>query len=463
MEGPLGTKRVFSPGPTEPALSFESEINVPKDPLVKRIDVFSNSSHITKEYNRDFTELSLPGTVDPSSIFVLSSDGSYVPFLYFPKTEAGSIFTRAVEDGNIKAVAVKDRKAVEGTLLSMNGDDVMISYDSNVTMVRNYDTLEIQEIAMIRRPTIKLESSCCNSKITVSCVLDGVRWDCIGTCVVDTLDNTISLRIAGILHNETGEDITASVTLVSGNVYQTGEAFPRQAMALASGRESRKEMSKGEDFVRHDIGVMTIRESNIIEIKTLKAPVLKVYSHEIFASGENIVNVGYRFTSPEHIPECGAKVYLKEKGSVGRYIGASPLKETRKGEQVYLSVGESTLVRCYSTVRTTGDEIADKEALFERLGDAEDVEDAEDAEDAEDVKGAKWHIVTKEIKVTMKNHSESPAVVVLKHFIGDSLLFNSSCEAKEELGTIEWYIELLPTKGKETEVFSCVVSLAELR
>ena len=278
--------------------------------------------------------------------------------------------------------------------------------------------------------------------VTLTYLLDGLRWEAHHTIVIDTLstvgqegiDNPVVLwRIGGAIQNTTDIPFTATkLRLVAGAVNQPhGERRPSSAR-YASRQPAMMEVSMGgdnsgqidevpvDDYVAYDLPdqplVLGGQSTTDVEIHTLTGfPVRKIYKIRLddptgADSGPQRSRIIYRLRAPEFIPGGSAIVYQydPEVGTIGSLLGSVAIKESQRDQEVDLNIGQSSLVTANVTVNRhiTGENDTDNNA------------DQADTDQKE--KASKTVVSVLNAKIT--NRTARHAIVIVSYTVDDRLL-----------------------------------------
>lgn len=439
-------------------------------PNYSKLTIYSHSGHIVQKYDQGNKIITLPKSVEIASIVIIDSDGTIIPFSYVPETNMGIALTNRSTGEKVETSVVKDGQTINGKILSLDSDNVMLLTDSHISNIRKYDRVTVGISDDYTRPRLVLEKN--NKAFTLSYLLSSIEWNCIGTALIDNTNNVIYLRLAGNIVNNTESDIAANTILVSGEVYQqrqqqndfaeSNQIVPRAmyAMAAPGPPMSSRRVSTGmlEDYTKYDVGNRTIRTKDIAELGTLSFPIIKIYVHK--TNDVDKVKFGYRFISPGFIPGCSLNVYsIDNNKSIDAYLGSNMIDESQKGDEVDIMLGESTMLQCKSLI-VVSDIVIRDEATAKQYGlPTETFSKTYQHND-----NAEWHIITEDLTVDLINHNDVVSSLILKHFVGNKLLVNINCKTYKQRkhGFIEWYFQIPPKTGDEPrkERFSCKILTA---
>lgn len=441
--------------------------------ISSKLTIYSESGHVVEKYSQGNNIIPISKSATLSSIIVVDDANTVIPFSYTPVT---NIETSSIKDGVIASVTKND-KVTTGSIMTWNGSTITLTTESNIVTIRNYDDVTISSTDNYTRPTLIIDPNR-NRTFTVSYLLDNISWKCIGTALIDIEKHVMYLRLAGIITNNTGDNIRAVASLISGEVYQNRNNYPtyltpRYSMAMATEAAPINNKRVGtnmlEDYVKFNIGERIIHTNeDVAELGTWNFSVIKLYTYK---TQGDVVNFGYRFTTPEYIPSCSINVYSMNSGNgVDSYLGSDTIDESQKSDEVDITLGETTLLQCESTVTVSNDSIIQNEdaarqykiplEFYRKTIIQENDQQVVKSKYNDD---RRWHLITEDIKVEITNHNTKSSLLALKHYIGDKLLVGIKCQdyKRRRNGYLEWYFELPPrTTEPRKEKFSCQVQTA---
>jgi len=428
---------------------------------MNKLTVYSQSGHIIQKYSGDNKVITLPKSVDISSIMIVDSDGMIVPFSYVPETSMGIALTDRSTGQKVDAVVTKDGQNIKGKILSLGSDNVVLLSENNISNIREYDRVVVSVNDDLTQPKLLISGN--NKPFTLSYLVSNISWKCVGTGVIDDSTHIMHLRLAGNIYNETESDINAETTLVSGEVYQHkrnqrhGDNFAMQKSMMSSENIKRTAL---EDYVKYNVGQRLVRTNDIAEIGIWNIPVIKVYTHQ--TNERDIVRFGYRFTATEYIPSCSLNLYSVDNNkNIGSYLGSNVIDETQRTDIVDIILGESTLLQCTSLVVISNDIIINNEDTARKYNIPIDTFKSSKNKSSDT---RSWHVITEDIKIDILNHNTSPSFLIIKHYVGDKLLVETRCKSynKRKDGFIEWNFEVPPRTSNEpmSTGFSCQILTA---
>jgi hypothetical protein len=440
------------------------------NPISSKITIYSRSGHIVQKFPQGTKLVTLPKSVEIASIVAIDSDGNIVPFSYMPETTMGIALTDRSSGEKVEASVMKEGQTINGKILSLDADNVILMSGNQITNIREYDRVSVSINEDFTRPRLALEHD--SKPLTLSYLLSSISWTCIGTALIDNNKDIMYLRLAGNIINNTESDITANTILVSGEVYQyrgrqevyaesQSYAAPRAMMAMAPAPMMNKKVQTSilEDYVKYEVGDRIIHNKDIAELGTWSFPVIKLYVHE--TNDDDKVRFGYRFVAPGFIPSCSLNVYsIDSNKMIDSYLGSNDIDESQKSDEVDIMLGESTMLQCKSLVVVSNDTIIQDEATARKYNIP--IETFSKTYTRRDDR--EWHLITEDLKVDITNHNIKPSALVLKHYVGNKLLVNVRCQEYRDRknGYIEWYFQVPSGTNTEPrkEKFICQIMTA---
>ena len=406
----------------------------------KKLSIYSRSAHIVEFHRRGVDSIVLPSGVNIESLVVLNSEGQVVPFQYIP---AADLYQSARRGRT--ATVYQDNVQIQGTVLNLSSNTATLLTEQGIVHIRDYDRVETESTEDFTRPRLVPQRK--DKDVSVSYRLDDLlRWHCTGTAVIE--GNKMNLRLAGQIDNGTGREIVADTLLVAGDIAQEEEYGQPRAMRAMMASPEQEEVSSGmlEDFTTYKIGPQAIGAHSTVELGVEAIEVMKLYQHN---TRRDIVNVGYRFKTPKFIPRCTIEIYAGKDRSISSFLGQSSVKETPRGETVDIVLGESTRLQCQSEV-IRSDYQATKDILQRKnivVGERE------------------WRAVREDLTTLIANHDDQVAHLIVRHYVGDKLLLDISCQQyqKRKDGYLEWYLAIPAgtTDGPHKNTFKCSIVTLE--
>ena len=133
-----------------------------------------------------------------------------------------------------------------------------------------------------------------------------------------------------------------------------------------------------EDFKKYNVGMKDIKAQNIIELNGEKEiPNIKLYFHQ---TNTQKVKFGYRFTAPSYIPKCSTNIYT----NTMEYLGTTQIAEHQTGDELDIIIGESTIIKCVSTITQIETPMDENTAKIYKLNNTDKM---------------KWYIITEDLNV----------------------------------------------------------------
>lgn len=447
-------------------------------PSMSKLTIYSQSGHIVQKFPQETKMVVLPKSVEIASIVAVDSDGVILPFSYVPETTLGIALTDRSTGEKVQAAVLKEGETINGKILSLDGDNVMLMTGNQITNIREYDRVVVGISEDLTRPRLVLDRY--SRPFTLSYLLSSIAWTCVGTALIDNVKNIMYLRLAGNITNNTESDIRAQTILVSGEVNQYRgrqytyaenqvDATPRALIAASAPMRSQKVRSSMlEDYVKYEVGDRLVRNQDIAELGTWQIPIIKLYVHQ--TNDNDLVRFGYRFVAPGFIPSCSLNVYsIDSNKELEAYLGSNEIDESQKTDEVDIMLGESTILQCKSLVVISSDMIVDDESTMHKFklptnGFTNGQEEQQIVKGGKYIDDRRWHIITEDLKVDIINHNDRPVSLVLKHFVGNKYLVETRCQTykNRKNGFIEWYFEVPPKISLEPrkENFTCQILTA---
>jgi hypothetical protein len=460
-----------------------STVPIQGAPIGSKLTIYSGSGHIVQKFPQGTKNIILPKSVEIASIVAVDSDGIIIPFSYVPETNMGIALTNRSTGEKVEATVIKEGQTITGKILSLDLENVMLMTGSHITNIRKYDQIIVGITEDLTRPRLMLERD--SKSLTLSYLLSSIAWTCVGTALIDNVKNIMYLRLAGNITNNTESDIRANTTLVSGEVYQYRshqEVFAEAKMYSAPRASSAALMTSRkvqtailEDYIKYEVGDRLVRNQDIAELGTWSFPVIKLYINQ--TNDNDIFIFGYRFIAPGYIPSCSLNVYsIDSNKEIDAYLGSNEIKESQKSDEVDIILGESTLLQCKSLVVISNDVIVNDESTMNKFklptnvfinGQSEQIygqQQQQIVKGGKYIDGRRWHVITEDLKVEIKNHNDRPVSLVLKHFVWNKHLVETRCQSYKDRknGFIEWYFEVPPRTSPEPrkEKFACQIITA---
>lgn len=409
-----------------------------------KLTLYSRSAHIIEQVPSGTNSVVLPRSAEVASIIAIDANGRIVPFDYFPETSLYNLLSNRKTGDRAEAAVKQGDEIVQGEILTLDDNNVtLLLPDGLVRTFREYDQVTVRIRDNITRARISFAHT--DTPLLLSYLLSDIRWICVGTALIH--NDILHLRLTGNIHNNTERNYRAQVSLISGVVHQNrysqqAESSPRMMMAASRAPMTDEQVPSGlaEDYTRYDVGEQIITEQSVVELGVWAFHTTKIYTHQ--TQERNIVRFGYRFNTTEFIPECSVNVYSVDSNQcIDSYLGTDQIKETQKGEDVDLILGQSTRVQCATVIESS-------EQLETTNNDTEE---------------RKTRILTENITITIKNYNLDSVTLIIKHFVGDRRLLSHTCDyQKREKGFLEWHFSI-PGRSEiepREETFSCEIVTA---
>ena len=433
-----------------------------------RLTIYSRSGHFVQKFQHGTESVILPRSAEISSIVAIDINGKVIPFSYVPESTMGIALTDRSTGEKVEAAVTKDGQTIKGKIITLSSDNITLRTNNQIINVKDYDTIIVNISDDFTRPRLILLNN--SAPFTLSYLVSNISWRCVGTALVDKINNMMHLRLAGDISNKTEGDITADTILVNGDVYQNryqdgyqdrtyeSQSFaPRASLKAASPMSSEKvQTSMSEDYTKYNVGNRVIHNKDIAELGTWSFPINKLYIHN--TNEKDTVRFGYRIIAPEFIPSCSVNVYsVDENKMIDSYLGSDTIDESQANDEVDIILGESTLLQCESLV-IINDIIIDDESGARKYGLP-----LETFNKREMRRSGSWHIIIEDITIDITNHNMTASSLLIKHYIGDKRIVGSKCEDYIRNGDhIEWYFQVPPKQGTgpRKDKFVCQIKTA---
>lgn len=416
-----------------------------------KLTIYSHTGHIVQRYPPGIINITIPKSVIASSIVAIDNAGRVLPFSYIPGLDRTIALTDRSTGDKLNVQVEKGDKVYIGKIISLSDKNVTLLIQDALVNIHKYDTVSVMGSSDLTRPSLLFSQT--NTAFTLSYLLDDISWSCVGTALIDDINSKLKLRLTGNIINSTESDITANITLVSGEVYQyRPESESRSMMTSALRRESKSisaqsvKSTQVEDFTRYDVGSRLIRKEDIAELGVKEYSISKIYIHH--TDNRKQTTFGYTFLADDFVPSCLVNAYIVDNNRLNTFVGSNEIKESQRGDKVYLMLGNTTQVRCTTQISHTSFNVKD-----ERTAQKYNLPD-------EWMSGSvEWRVVTEDIKITIKNSNTKDSNLFIKHYIGDKKLIKAGCgyDEKQEPGYLVWNVLVPPGEAH----FLCQVITAE--
>lgn len=396
------------------------------------LTIYSRSGHIVQKYNNIPYSgiLSLLKGVEIGSIVVINSEGHILPFNYYPETNMNSELTNRETGEQVDSIVTKGDIEIRGKIVSLDANNVTINTGTEITTLRKYDYISVALTNDFSKPHIYIPGSENLDEITISYLVPNISWTCIGTALIQSASNKITLRLSANILNNTEMNISADTMLVSGDVYQKrshqnpeySNMTSARALYVADNVSKISKSSMLEDYKKYNVGNRVIHNKDIAELGSMSFDAIKFYLYQ--TNDKDTVQYGYLFDAPDFIPYCSVNVYScdtnDDKVSINAYVGTNTIEEKQKDDQVRLIIGESTILKCETHIVST--ESIATEDIIRSLP----VSSSQSYMGSGDT-SQKWHLLTEDITVSVSNRSNVDVPLIIKHFIGNKYIVKNDC------------------------------------
>lgn len=190
-------------------------------------------------------------------------------------------------------------------------------------------------------------------KVVVSFLFSSLSWKCNGHLYVT--NKNLQFHVTGQITNTEEETLSGAVTLVTGRQNDVHLASRERSMAKMSVDAFSQEPREAplEDYHQYNVGDLSLAGAStaVIPLGNYSFPYAKVY---LVKSTQNEVSYGYRLLLDDYIPSCNLTIYKDN-----LYLGSTVFEEARQGDERVVLVGQSSQVRCRSSVVTLDEELQD--------------------------------------------------------------------------------------------------------
>lgn len=414
-----------------------------------QLTIYSNSAHMVTQDLGDKGSISVPRSIDVSSIIALDAEGKAIPvhFVVRPKESLNEALNNPKY--HLGVIVTKGDRQVKGVIRELNDNNVAVkgADDSSITIIRNYDHITIENPPSI--VTKEISSIVFGgSPASISYLFSDVSWICVGTAIIN--GDNMQLHLAGHITNNTETPVDADVSLISGTVQQrrrepryfAGTVISyKESAAPSPGPRQTVSINALEEYVKYKLGQVTIQKQALIPLVVLAIPVTKIYHHQI---GQEDVYFGYTFEAPDYVPQCLVNAYAGDSQSgIGAFLGSSSIEEHQKGQEIDFILGQTTKVQVESEILPISDIVVTQEVITEQHLELDEDEQRIIRRTPTE---QKLHLITEEVGVDISNYNESHAFLCLKYDLRGRRLINTTCRPanKQESGVLEWYFQLDP-------------------
>ena len=386
--------------------------------------IYNDHAHVRLRLDRGRHTLAIPEAVRMSTICAYDSNLEPLTWNYI--------------DGRINVTKIKnvvasiDKNGIEynGVIIDISDTKAIIKReDGTIMTINNYDTVTITDIFTGNQEiVIDVEDNA-----IVSYIIDKVRWECVGTVLIDTEKEELYWRLAGMITNESDSSLNGMCYLLSGDVANRDYSPKMMTRSLAFASESNSNGGLVEDNVSYDVGYRQIANKDMAEIGSYNLAAKKMYIYDI---GDDSTKYGYVFVAEEYIPACNITVYTTSGDQIGPHVGTDRVAETRSGKEVKILLGTTTKVQGKTIQNINRQKITEKEIAQYNLQRYSEVE---------------YYITTNSIDLELKNYNDTVSTVRVQYYIGYAQLLDCTLVpySRNSQEYIEWNIELPP--GSEFE------------
>lgn len=280
-------------------------------------------------------------------------------------------------DKKIKLIAKGD-KVYEGTLMSYDGENIVISVNGSLSMICRKDN--IKEISfpdlpegLITKPTLMWQianDKAANQLTEVSYLTNGINWNADYVAVVDKDDKNIDLSGWVTIDNRSGATYKdANLKLIAGDVHRVkdeGER-PRYGQMKMMEGASASQFEEKAFFEYHMYTLQrkaTVKDNQTKQISLLSAnnvPIKKLfiydpvdyfgrhwyYYNDNQSTKEQKIRVKVELKNSKEnnlgmpLPKGKIKVYKKDTDESLQFVGEDAIDHTPKDEKVRLYLGDA--------------------------------------------------------------------------------------------------------------------------
>jgi hypothetical protein len=404
---------------------------------------FKNGARLILHSNNKL--ITLPIEIDPNSIAVIDAKTNQPrSFIFANGKSCGYEKPTELTTPNIGEsviVATKNGVEVSGIISGYSPYSHEIDLkveDGDIVKIFNVEFIKMPAIVSKKTPTVKLNKY---DTITImgegqdfimSVLLPNASWRCIANATIVqegekryagkykmTINYYAKLNLEfdelAMTSSEVDNvSLTAQISLVDASPKWSLITNHPHPMVSASYRAlssapAVSPISENDDFLNEDYLVFGGNgNSTKITLKPNQTPtftfnqvviddVRKIYEHHV---GSDVTKLGYEFFSPQRLPSSEMNVYYFKNG-LSLFYGQKAVEEWQKGQRVQLILANVSSLRCETSIDTI--KINDEQAGAIRYE-------------------------TKQINVTIYNHTDDLATVILKYYLGDYSLVESSLD-----------------------------------
>ncbi len=329
----------------------------------------------------------------------------------------------------------KDEKVFEGTLLSFDGQSLVLAPEGKGGPVTVLSLENVRDISfpalpggLITRPTLVwkvFSEKQGKHDVEVSYLTDGLNWHAEYVAVSDAKDESVGLTGWVSVDNRSGATYKdAKLKLVAGKIHRVTEpVLMPSKRVVADALAAEAQMVERPFFEYHLYSLerrTTVRNNQVKQISLFpetRVNVKKVFTYDGRRHPDE-VRITLEFTNTEAeglgvpLPEGKVRVYKEDVDKSIEFIGEDAIKHTPKGEQLRIYVGNA----------------------FDVVGERTEVS---------------FRQVTKTLRehaveVKLRNHKEEPVdITVVETFWGDWKIVSSShAFVKKDARTAEFKVNV---------------------
>jgi hypothetical protein len=264
---------------------------------------------------------------------------------------------------NKVTVFTKDEKVFEGTLLSFDGQNLVLAPEGMkgpVTVVSQQNVRDINFPALpgglITKPTLVwklLSEKAGTHDVEVSYLTDGLNWHAEYVAVSDAKDESVRFTGWVSVDNRSGATYKdAKLKLVAGTIHRVRKPPVRALYAPTEGLTQAAQVIERPFFEYHLYSLerpTTIRNNQVKQISLFpetKANVRKIFTYD-GKRYPNEVRITLELTNTEAeglgmpLPEGKVRVYKEDIDKSIEFVGEDEIQHTPKGEQLRIYVGNA--------------------------------------------------------------------------------------------------------------------------
>lgn len=323
-------------------------------------------------------------------------------------------------------VEVQKRDQVyHGRLIDKNDTQVVLVTPTGVMTINHYDTIESAYNSASLTPWVEIPAT--NVPTTLSYLMGQCSWQPFYHLILKNSEIR-SLELIADIHNRTSHPLQLTqVRLVATHVNmptsESRHVMLAQAMAVPSAQVTSESTipSSGDwsDIIEYSIGSRLLGRRTQLPLDSwehLKA--IKLYWNVL---GNTDVTYGYRFESPDTLPTGSALIYLESEDQT-MFIGGASISESRAGDPIDLSLGQSSAIKVESHVEVTNETPKHQHGTIESIT----------------------------IQSTLTNRSDVTVNLILKYWLGQGQVRKITCHSHQfKKGYLEFLLSLKPHAEQE--------------